>query len=44
VVEIKIDPEAGPAFENPNNPAGDRARDAADAWKETSQFFAATLK
>jgi carboxymethylenebutenolidase len=44
VVEIKIYPQAGHAFENPNNQAGYRADDAADAWKKTTEFFAATLK
>jgi carboxymethylenebutenolidase len=44
VAEIKIYPEAGHAFENPNNQTGYRADDAADAWKRTTAFFAATLK
>jgi carboxymethylenebutenolidase len=43
-VEIVIYPEAGHAFENPNNKAGYRAEDAADAWKRTTAFFASTLK
>ena len=43
-VEIVIYPDAGHAFENPNNKAGYRADDAADAWKRTSEFFASTLK
>lgn len=43
-VEIVIYPDAGHAFENPNNTAGYRAEDAADAWKRTVNFFAATLK
>src|SRR5579863_2231689 len=34
-VEIVIYPNAGHAFENPNNKAGYRADDAADAWKRT---------
>ena len=36
--EIKIYPEAGHAFENPNNKQGYRADDAADAWKRTIRF------
>jgi len=43
-VEIVIYPDAGHAFENPNNTTGYRADDAADAWKRTVSFFAATLK
>ena len=43
-VEIVIYPDAGHAFENPNNQAGYRAEDAADAWKHTTSFLAATLK
>lgn len=43
-IEVKIYPDAGHAFENPNNKAGYRADDAADAWKRTGEFLAATLK
>jgi len=43
-VEIKIYPDAGHAFENPNNKAGYRPDDAADAWKRTLTFLADTLK
>jgi len=43
-VEIKIYDDAGHAFENPNNKDGYRADDAADAWKRTVTFLAATLK
>ena len=43
-VEIIIYPDAGHAFENPNNKAGYRPDDAADAWKHTIKFFADTLK
>jgi carboxymethylenebutenolidase len=43
-VEIHIYPEAGHAFENPNNKEGYRADDAADAWKQTVNFLAGTLK
>jgi len=42
-VEIVIYPNAGHAFENPNNKAGYRADDAADAWKRTVNFLAQTL-
>jgi carboxymethylenebutenolidase len=42
-VEIVIYPNAGHAFENPNNKAGYRADDAADAWKRTVKFLAETL-
>ena len=43
-MEIVIYPEAGHAFENPNNKAGYRPDDAADAWKRTTAFLAANLK
>ncbi len=43
-VEVTIYPDAGHAFENPNNKGGYRPDDAADAWKRTVKFFAATLK
>jgi len=43
-VEIKIYPDAGHAFENPNNKQGYRAADAADAWRLTLDFLARTLK
>lgn len=43
-VEIKIYPEAGHAFENPNNKQGYRPGDATDAWQRTLDFFAATLR
>ena len=43
-IEIKIYDGAGHAFENPNNKDGYRAEDAADAWKRTLDFLAATLK
>ena len=43
-IEIKIYDDAGHAFENPNNAAGYRKDDAADAWKRTVAFLAATLK
>jgi len=43
-VEIVIYPEAGHAFENPNNKDGYRADDAADAWKRTLDFLKRTLE
>jgi carboxymethylenebutenolidase len=43
-VEIVIYPDAGHAFENPNNKAGYRPEDASDAWKHTVDFFSSTLK
>lgn len=43
-IEVVIYPDAGHAFENPNNKAGYRPKDAADAWQRTLQFLAATLK
>ncbi|PYX55886.1 MAG: dienelactone hydrolase family protein [Acidobacteria bacterium] len=43
-VEIKMYPDAGHGFENPNNKAGYRPDDAADAWKRTITFLVDTLK
>jgi carboxymethylenebutenolidase len=43
-VDIMIYPDAGHAFENPNNKNGYRPADAADAWKRTTIFLASTLK
>lgn len=43
-VDVTVYPDAGHAFENPNNKDVYRADDAADAWKRTVKFFAATLK
>jgi carboxymethylenebutenolidase len=42
-VEIVIYPNAGHAVDNPNNKAGYRPDDAADAWKRTVKFLAETL-
>jgi carboxymethylenebutenolidase len=42
--EVTIYPDAGHAFENPNNKEGYRADDAADAWKRQTDFFQKTLK
>jgi carboxymethylenebutenolidase len=41
--EVHIYPDAGHAFENPNNQSGYRADDAADAWQRITTFFAAQL-
>jgi carboxymethylenebutenolidase len=43
-VDVTVYPDAGHAFENPNNKDGYRAEDAADAWQRTVKFFASTLK
>ena len=43
-IEVKIYPDAGHAFENPNNKQGYRAEDAADAWQRTVIFLAGALK
>jgi carboxymethylenebutenolidase len=43
-VDIHIFPDAGHAFENPNNKTGYRADDAAEAWKLTTTFLAKYLK
>lgn len=42
--DVKIYPDAGHAFENPNNHGGYRAADAADALGRIDRFFAAELK
>jgi carboxymethylenebutenolidase len=43
-VDIHSFPDAGHAFENPNNKTGYRADDAAEAWKLTTAFLAKYLK
>ena len=43
-IDVKIYDDAGHAFENPNNKAGYREADAADAWQRTVAFLAANLK
>jgi carboxymethylenebutenolidase len=43
-IEVTIYPDAGHAFENPNNKAGYREADANDAWNKTVEFLAANLK
>jgi carboxymethylenebutenolidase len=42
--DFSIYPDAGHAFENPNNKDGYRPKDAQDAWRKTVVFFAANLK
>jgi carboxymethylenebutenolidase len=42
-VDVKIYPDAGHAFENPNNEAGYRAEDTADARSRYLHFFASEL-
>jgi carboxymethylenebutenolidase len=42
--DFSIYPDAGHAFENPNNKDGYRPKDAQDAWKKTVAFLAITLK
>lgn len=43
-VDVKVYPDAGHAFENPNNTQGYKAEDAKDAQRRMQQFFAKTLK
>jgi carboxymethylenebutenolidase len=43
-VDVTVYPDAGHGFENPVNKDAYRPDDAADAWKRTVKFFAATLK
>jgi len=43
-IDVTIYPDAGHAFENPNNKDGYRPADAADAWSKTVNFLARTLK
>jgi carboxymethylenebutenolidase len=43
-IDVQIYDDAGHAFENPNNKTGYRSEDAANAWKRTVDFLAATLK
>ena len=42
-VDMKIYPDAGHAFENPNNKTGYRAADAADAQQRSLTLFASSL-
>jgi len=43
-VEVVVYPDAGHAFENPNNKGGYREADAADAWQKTTAFLDTHLK
>jgi carboxymethylenebutenolidase len=43
-VEVKIYPDAGHAFENPNNKGGYKPDDAQDAWNLTLKFLNQNLK
>ena len=43
-IDVTIYPDAGHAFENPNNKGGYREKDAADAWNKTVAFLESTLK
>ena len=43
-IDVTIYPDAGHAFENPNNTGGYREKDAADAWSKTVAFLDSTLK
>jgi carboxymethylenebutenolidase len=43
-VDVVIYPDAGHAFENPENKTGYRPQDAADAWKRTVTFLRQTLE
>lgn len=43
-IDVKIYDDAGHAFENPNNKAGYRPADAADAWQRTVKFLLENLK
>lgn len=43
-IEVVVYPDAGHAFENPNNKEGYRQEDAANAWETTVKFLDAHLK
>jgi carboxymethylenebutenolidase len=43
-IDVTIYPDAGHAFQNPDNKNGYRPADAADAWNRTVEFLAANLK
>jgi carboxymethylenebutenolidase len=43
-VDVKVYPDAGHAFENPDNKSGYRPADAADARQRMDAFFTQTLK
>jgi carboxymethylenebutenolidase len=42
-IDVKIYPDAGHAFENPNNERGYRPADARDAWARVFNFFRESL-
>jgi carboxymethylenebutenolidase len=42
-IDVKVYPDAGHAFQNPNNKAGYRPADARDAWARILAFFRKTL-
>ena len=43
-VDVKIYPDTGHAFQNPNNKGGYNEKDAADAYQLQTKFFAENLK
>ena len=43
-IDVTIYPDAGHAFQNPDNKTGYRPADTADAWNRTLEFLSATLK
>lgn len=43
-IDVVVYPDAGHAFENPNNKDGYREADAADAWQKTKTFLNTHLK
>lgn len=43
-IQVTIYPDAGHAFENPNNQGGYREKDAADAWARTVKFLRENLQ
>jgi carboxymethylenebutenolidase len=43
-VNVVVYPDAGHAFENPNNKEGYRAKDASDAWNRTLSFLNTNLR
>jgi carboxymethylenebutenolidase len=44
VINVKVYPDAGHAFENPNNKGGYRPEDARDAWERSLNFLNHYLK
>jgi carboxymethylenebutenolidase len=43
-IDVTIYPDAGHAFQNPDNKGGYRPTDTAEAWNRTVEFLAANLK